>query len=56
MSSPDDGHQDGLIAAVHPLIVCLLLLYLVPGLFSDPVAQALVNSCQLDAYIQTSLS
>lgn len=42
---------DPLVTALHPLIIILLLLYLLPDLFADPVAQALVETCQLDAYI-----
>ena len=40
-----------LLSALHPLIITLALLYLVPGLFFDPTAQALVEWCQLDVFI-----
>ena len=45
--------SDSLVTALHPLLLIFLLLYLVPGLFSDPTAQALVETCQLDAYIDS---
>ncbi len=31
----------------------LALLYYLPGLFSDHTAQALVETCQLDAFIES---
>ena len=45
------SRSDSLVTALHPLFIICLLLYLLPGLFSDPTAQALVETCQLDAYI-----
>ena len=42
---------DTLVTALHPLFIIFILLYLLPGLFSDPTAQALVETCHLDAYI-----
>ncbi len=35
------------------LIILLALLYLVPGLFFDPTAQALVEWCRLDPFIDS---
>ena len=46
---------EGLFAAVQPLFWVLLLLYLFPGLFSDPAAQALVESCHLDSFLASPL-
>ena len=45
---------DGLFAAVQPLFWVLLLLYIFPGLFSDPTGQSLVSDCQLDSFIARS--
>lgn len=42
---------EGLVKALRPLIVIVLSLYYLPGLFSDPTAQALVETCGLDTYI-----
>jgi len=42
-----------LLAALYPLILLLALLYLVPGLFFDPTAQALVEWCRLDPFIDS---
>ena len=53
MLSTSTPRPDGLVTALHPLIIILLLLYLLPGLFSDPTAQALVETCHLDAFIQS---
>ncbi|KAL6721934.1 hypothetical protein ACLMJK_001039 [Lecanora helva] len=39
------------IAALHPLIFILALLYFFPGLFSDVTAHTLVAPCQLDELI-----
>ncbi len=42
-----------LVTALHPLLIILALLYYLPGLFSDHTAQALVETCQLDAFIES---
>ena len=47
--------SESLVNALHPLVACVLLLYLLPGLFSDPVAQQFVETCQLDAFIDSGL-
>lgn len=51
MLTSSTPRSDGLLTALHPLVIILLLFYLLPGLFSDPTAQALVETCQLDTYI-----
>ena len=53
MLTSSTPRPDGLVTALHPLLIILLLLYLLPGLFSDPTAQALVETCKLDTYIAT---
>lgn len=44
-----------LVSALHPLLIILALLYCFPGLFSDHTAQALVETCRLDVYIESEL-
>lgn len=46
-SSPSES----LVTALHPLIVCVLLLYCLPGLFSDDTAQAVWHAYRLDILI-----
>ena len=41
------------ITSLYPLIVILILLYLIPGLFSDPTSHTLLRHCQLDAFIDS---
>ena len=43
------------VTALQPLIVCLLLLYLLPGLFSDYTAQAVWETYHLDTFIAIDL-
>ena len=43
--------SENLITALHPLIVCVLLLYYLPGLFSDDTAQAVWELYRLDTFI-----
>ena len=50
-SSPSET----LITALHPLIVCVLLLYCLPGLFSDDTAQAVWDAYRLDTIIADHL-
>lgn len=50
MSSPTP-RSETLVTALHPLIVCLLLLFLLPGLFSDHTAQIVWDTYHLDAFI-----
>ena len=47
--------SESLVFALHPLIVSLLLLYLLPGLFSDYTAQAVWDVYRLDTFIATGL-
>lgn len=47
--------SESLITALHPLIVCVLLLYLLPGLFSDYTAQAVWETYHLDTFIASGL-
>lgn len=47
--------SESLVNALHPLIVCLLLLYLLPGLFSDYTAQAVWDTYNLDTFIASAL-
>lgn len=47
--------SESLVTALHPLIVCVLLLYLLPGLFSDYTAQAVWETYHLDTFIASSL-
>lgn len=47
--------SESLVTALHPLIVCLLLLYLLPGLFCDYTAQAVWETYRLDALIDSGL-
>lgn len=42
-----------LVSALHPLAIILALLYYLPGLFSDHAAQALVETCRLDTFIES---
>ena len=42
-----------ILAKLHPLLLVFTLLYLFPGLFSDPTAHVLVQSCQLDSLIDS---
>ena len=42
---------ESLVTALHPLIVCVLLLYWLPGLFSDDTAQAVWEAYRLDTFI-----
>lgn len=43
--------SESLVAALHPLIVCVLLLYLLPALFSDHTAQAVWETYHLDTLV-----
>ena len=43
--------SESIVIALHPLIICLLLLYLLPGLFSDYTAQVVWETYHLDAFI-----
>ena len=43
--------SESLITALHPLILCLLLLYWLPDLFSDDTAQAVWETYRLDTLI-----
>lgn len=47
--------SESLVTALHPLIICLLLLYLLPGLFSDYTAQVVWETYHLDAFIASGL-
>ena len=47
--------SDSLVLALHPLIVSLLLLYLLPGLFSDYTAQAVWDVYRLDSFLVSAL-
>lgn len=47
--------SESLVTALHPLIVCLLLLYLLPGLFSDYTAQAVWETYHLESFIASAL-
>lgn len=47
--------SESLVFALHPLIVSLLLLYLLPGLFSDYTAQAVWEVYRLDTFIASGL-
>ena len=48
-----DEYIPFILAKLHPLILLLTFLYLFPGLFSDPTAHALVQSCQLDSFVDS---
>ena len=43
--------SESLATALHPLIICVLLLYCLPGLFSDDTAQAVWETYRLDTFI-----
>lgn len=43
--------SESLVAALHPLIVCVLLFYLLPALFSDHTAQAVWETYHLHTLI-----
>lgn len=47
--------SESLATALHPLIICLLLLYLLPGLFSDYTAQSVWDTYRLDTFIASAL-
>lgn len=47
--------SESIVTALQPLIVCLLLLYLLPGLFSDYTAQAVWEAYHLDTIIASGL-
>ena len=47
--------SESLVTALHPLIVCVLLLYWLPGLFSDETAQAVWEAYRLDTFIADHL-
>ena len=47
--------SEGLVIALHPLILCSLLLYLLPGLFFDYTAQAVWEKYHLDTLVASSL-
>ena len=51
LMSHQTPRSESLVIALHPLIVCVLLLYLLPGLFSDDTAQAVWVTYRLDAFI-----
>ena len=55
MSQSAPRSSESLVTALHPLIACLLLLYLLPGLFSDSIAQAVWEAYHLDAFIACGL-
>lgn len=54
MSRPTP-RSESLVFALHPLIICLLLLYLLPGLFHDYTAQAVWEAYRLDTFIASDL-
>lgn len=54
MSIPT-SQTESIVTALHPLFVCLLLLYLLPGLFCDYTAQAVWETYHLDALIASAL-
>ena len=43
--------SESLVTVLHPLIVCVLLLYWLPDLFSDDTAQAVWEAYRLDTFI-----
>lgn len=51
LTSLSTPRSESLVTALHPIIVCLLLLYLLPGLFSDYTAQAVWETYHLDTFI-----
>ena len=55
MSESAPRSSENLVTALHPLFVCLLLLYLFPGLFSDSIAKAVWEAYHLDAFIACGL-
>ena len=55
LMSPSAPRSESLVTALQPLIVCLLLLYLLPGLFSDSTAQAVWEAYRLDTFIASGL-
>ena len=51
MSQQPTLGPESLVNALHPLLLCFLLLYLLPDLFSDDTAQAVWKTYHLDTFI-----
>lgn len=54
MSQQQTLRPESLVNTLHPLLLCLLLLYLLPGLFSDDTAQAVWKTYHLDTVVASA--
>ena len=55
LMSHQTSRPEGLLIALHPLILSFLLLYFLPTLFLDSTAQAVWEAYRLDTFIASRL-